>query len=216
MSLLALFAAAFLTALSGALAPGPMLTMTVSWTLKKGPWSGPLFVLGHMILEIMFLVLIWFGLAPLLVQPLPEIFIFSAGSLCLLVMALLTLRDSRMAYVPLQKNKGGNDFFFGPVLAGVFASLSNPYWTVWWLTIGLGYFLKASEYGWKGRIIFFAGHILADLLWYSFVSFGISRTRKFISVKVYRAVLLVCAVILAGFSFWFGYSAFARIRDFFF
>ena len=49
-SLLTIVAGAFVVALSGAMAPGRVLTITISETLKRGFKAGPLIVLGHAIL----------------------------------------------------------------------------------------------------------------------------------------------------------------------
>src|SRR3972149_5217323 len=49
-----------------------------------------------------------------------------------------------------------------PVADGIIASISNPYWSLWWATIGLGYLALSSGQGLTGVAFFFAGHILAD------------------------------------------------------
>ena len=63
------------------------------------------------------------------------------------------------------------------VLAGILLSLANPYWFIWWATIGIGYILFSFQYGIAGIIAFYSGHILADLAWYSMISFGIAKGR---------------------------------------
>ena len=40
-------------------------------------------------------------------------------------------------------------------------SAANPYWLIWWLTIGRGYDMFSMKYGWLGVALFFIGHILA-------------------------------------------------------
>ena len=92
------------------------------------------------------------------------------------------------------------------VLLGISVSLSNPYWTIWWLTIGLGLVLAAKQQGWMAVAVFFLGHVSADLGWYSIVSAGVSRSRKLISDKVYRAAISFCAIALIGFGLYFAFS----------
>ena len=49
------------------------------------------------------------------------------------------------------------------ILRGALMSVANPYWTIWWATIGLGYILHCMRFGAWGIFFFFVGHILADL-----------------------------------------------------
>ena len=58
LSLLTIFAGSFVVGLSGAMAPGPVLTVTISETLKRGFKAGPLIILGHTLLEMILLALI--------------------------------------------------------------------------------------------------------------------------------------------------------------
>ena len=84
---------------------------------------------------------------------------------------------------------------------GILVSLANPYWSLWWATIGLAYVLQSRRWGIAGVIVFFLGHIAADLLWYSTVSFSVGKGRAVFTTKIYRAVVCGsagCLVILAG------------------
>ena len=64
--LITIFATSFVLALSGALMPGPLLTITLSESAKRGFRAGPLVVLGHGILELALVLLLFLGLAPVL------------------------------------------------------------------------------------------------------------------------------------------------------
>jgi threonine/homoserine/homoserine lactone efflux protein len=87
-------------------------------------------------------------------------------------------------------------------------SIANPYWTLWWLTIGLGLVLGAQKGGLAAIVFFFLGHILADFGWYSLVSLAISKGRKFITLRIYRGIIFICAITLMGFSVFFLISSF--------
>jgi len=88
LSLLTIFAGAFVVGLSGAMAPGPVLTVTISETLKRGFKAGPLIVLGHAILEIILLTLISVGMGPFFQHPLVTLIFLSAGGVVLLWMGV--------------------------------------------------------------------------------------------------------------------------------
>jgi threonine/homoserine/homoserine lactone efflux protein len=83
-----------------------------------------------------------------------------------------------------------------PVLAGVLVSLSNPYWTLWWATVGLGYIVLSLKQGTAGLVSFFSGHILSDLAWYSLVAGAVAGGRRFLTPAVYRGILVCCGAFL--------------------
>ena len=75
-------------------------------------------------------------------------------------------------------------------------SLSNPYWTLWWATLGLGFLAQAEKLGIAGVLLFFSGHILADFLWYAIVSFVVSTGKKWLTPKIYRGIIIFCGLFL--------------------
>lgn len=90
------------------------------------------------------------------------------------------------------------------VMTGITMSISNPYWTVWWLTIGLGMVLAAQKAGLAAIGIFFLGHIAADFIWYTAISFMVSAGRNYLSQTIYRGILLVCGLAIVAFGIYFG------------
>ncbi|MBN1636251.1 MAG: LysE family transporter, partial [Deltaproteobacteria bacterium] len=61
-----IFGSSFVIALSGAMVPGPLLTVTISESARRGAMTGPLLIVGHGILELLLLIAIMMGLAPFL------------------------------------------------------------------------------------------------------------------------------------------------------
>lgn len=201
MNIILIFFSSFVLALSGALVPGPLFTLTVSESLRRGAKAGPLIIFGHGLLEMVLVLLLFFGVTPFLAGPEARKFICGAGGFILILMGGMLFRDSRSArQVPLTgQSRGG----MHPVISGVLGSLSNPYWTIWWVTIGLGYLVSALRYGVTGVMAFFAGHISADLLWYSMISYAVSRGRKIMGGRGYRFLLSACGIFLVFFGGWF-------------
>ncbi len=183
--------------------PGPLLTMTVSESTRRGGIAGPLLILGHGILELTLIVVLLLGLAPLLQRDDVFVFISLVGGSILFWMAfsmfksLPGLRLELAASEEKQRNL---------VLAGLLFSLANPYWIIWWASIGLGYILHSVKFGVLGVAVFFAGHILADLAWYTLISFGVAKGRRFFSDIFYRRLIGCCASFLLIFSCYFFYS----------
>ena len=195
LSLLTIFAGAFVVGLSGAMAPGPVLTVTISETLKRGFKAGPLIVLGHALLEIVLLTLIGLGLGPFFEHPTVVTIFMSAGGVVLLWMgAQMLLTNKQITEEALSAT--GTESPYGPVLAGVVLSVSNPYWMIWWVTIGMGFVTQSLQYRLIGLICFYCGHILSDLAWFSFVSFSVSAGRRLCPPKVYRILFILCGTAL--------------------
>lgn len=86
-------------------------------------------------------------------------------------------------------------------LKGILTSLSNPYWFIWWATIGLAYLSLSLKFGIAGAVIFYLSHIMADLVWYTFVSVGVSHSRKFLAGKGYKILLYSCSIMLVFLDF---------------
>jgi threonine/homoserine/homoserine lactone efflux protein len=194
-SLLTIFASAFVVGLSGAMAPGPVLTVTISETLKRGFRAGPLIVLGHAILEIILLALIAAGLGPFFQHPTVTMVFLSAGGVVLLLMgAQMIITNKRTTEDAL--NAKGAESPYGPVLAGIVLSVSNPFWIIWWVTVGMGFVTQSLQFGIAGLLSFYFGHILADLAWYSFVSFSVSAGRRLCPPMLYRVVFITCGIAL--------------------
>jgi len=195
--LLTIFAGAFVVGLSGAMAPGPVLTVTISETLKRGFKAGPLIVLGHAILEIILLLLIAAGLGPFFEHPVVTTVFLSAGGTVLLWMGgQMILTNKRTTEDAL--NAKGADSPYGPVLAGIILSITNPFWIIWWVTVGMGFVMQALQFGLAGLLSFYFGHILADLAWYSFVAFSVSAGRRLCPPTLYRGVFILCGIALIG------------------
>ena len=86
----------------------------------------------------------------------------------------------------------------GPILAGIVLSLSNPFWIIWWVTIGMSFVTQSLQFGIVGLLSFYAGHILSDLMWYSFVSFSVSAGRRLCPPILYRILFVLCGTLLVG------------------
>ena len=210
MNLLGLFSVGFVLGLTGAMAPGPLLTVTISESTRKGGIVGPLLVLGHGILEFVLLCAIVFGLGSLLNNRIIFSFIAFFGGIILIYMGSMTIKDlKRYSLDGAERSEGSG---MHPVAAGILVSLSNPYWFIWWITIGMGYVMFAKGLGLHGIIAFFAGHILSDLAWYSFVSYGMQFGGKHMSMKVLRTILFFCSIFLILFGIFFIIKGYSFIR----
>jgi threonine/homoserine/homoserine lactone efflux protein len=200
LRLLAIFWTAFVIGLSGALVPGPVLTVTIKEAGRRGAKAGPLITLGHGIAEIAITIALVAGLSAFINNTTLRMVIAIAGGAVLLYMGVSMIRSLKTIELDLRAAGDAREGRAGtpvtPVLLGISATLSNPYWFGWWGSIGAGLIVASSAMGFKGIAAFVTGHVLSDLVWYSVVSYlvslGLSRGRG----RWYKALFAVCGAFL--------------------
>lgn len=208
ITLFSIFISSFIIALSGALMPGPLLTVTVSESSRRGASTGPMMIFGHGLLELALVGALLSGLGPLLARDDVYMLISLTGGTVLFWMGLAMLRSLPRVSQELQSTTPNSRNL---ILAGIVLSAANPYWLVWWASIGLGYIMHSLKFGLLGVTAFFTGHILADLAWYTFVSYGIARGRHLLSDALYKKLIGGCGFFLIVFSCCFWVSGVRKI-----
>jgi len=184
--------------------PGPMLTATIADAVRRGFRAGPLIVLGHALLEMALLTALVAGLAIWLREDFVLGILGIAGGVLLLRMGSTLARDAATIARSLSMTdwKQGKTLSAShpirPVANGILLSLSNPYWTLWWATIGLNYLAIALRRGIPGLAAFYTGHILADLAWFSLVAAAVASGRRICPPHAAQGILLACGMVLAA------------------
>jgi threonine/homoserine/homoserine lactone efflux protein len=188
--------------------PGPLLTATISESSQRGFLAGPLLIAGHGILELLLLVALVFGIAPFLQRDDVFAVVAIVGGVILFWMAAGMFRSIPSLSLKLNPGKVKRGSL---LINGILFSIANPYWIIWWATIGFGYVLYSWRFGLAGIAFFFAGHILADLAWYSLVAAAVGKGRHLFTDRLYRGIIGTCAVVLVLFSFYFFYAGVQKI-----
>lgn len=191
-----LFITSFLVGLSGAATPGPLLMVNITEVARRGFWAGPAVALGHSLLELVTVALWAFGLSPILSGGAVPGLVGLLGGGFLIWIGLKTLRAAPTLSLAAELTTVRPGLATGPVIAGVTASISNPYWLVWWATVGAGFTVTALSLGVVGVAAFYVGHISADFAWYSFVAGLVATGRRYMTDPVYRGLLVACAIFL--------------------
>ncbi len=187
--------------------PGPLLAMTISEAARRGFWAGPQLVLGHAILELAMIGALAAGLSRFMEHELVPAIIGLLGGAILIGIGWLTLNRGRQKTTSLKTDPQAMSGDRRLVLSGFLASISSPFWTIWWITIGATYLMWSFGLGIAGVATFFTGHILADLLWYALVAFIVATGRKAMNDATYRGLLIACGVALLGLGGYFMTSA---------
>ena len=187
----------FLIGLTGALAPGPTLVATINASLE-GDWKAGLKVsLGHIVIETAIFFLIILGLAAIATPYTTAI--AAVGGSALIVFGALTIAGSRTARISAGPAQAAAD----PYVAGLLTSAANPYFWIWWLSVGSALLIQSLAGGLLLAIVFMAGHWGADTVWYVFVSTGIAKGRTVLPDTTYHRVMAACGAFLILFGLYY-------------
>ncbi|TFG00291.1 MAG: hypothetical protein EU542_08220 [Promethearchaeota archaeon] len=205
-----IFVFSFLIALTGALSPGPVLTFTIYKSLqqKRGYLAGFFIILGHATLEFGLICLLL--LATSLIVSIFKIYIILVlfgliGGIFLIIFGVMVIRDVYKNPLELDFSKITEDdikgFSGNSFLGGIVVSLSNPFWTIWWVFIGLSFMINfnVSFDNPMGLLLFFLGHELGDFAFYIPVSIFAYIGGKSINTKFYKYVLIACGIFMICF-----------------
>jgi len=189
---------------SGVLSPGPLFTANVFYGLKGGAKAGLKMAYGHTLVELPLVILL--GLGAFSLESIPEFrtYITIIGALGLFVFAGVQLKQ-------IFKNslETINEPKHGPFLAGILLSAFNPFFIIWWLTIGFK-LISDSLIFWSfwGIFIMFLLHIWMDYVWLSSTAFVSSRISKILSNRNFKVLVICLSVVLVYFGITFLIDAF--------
>jgi len=190
--LVAFLLEAVLISLSGVMAPGPMTAAAVG-AGSESPHAGVLLAVGHGIVEFPLMVAILYGFGVLLNRDGVKAGIALAGGLFLLVMAIGMFRGIKRA------DAHAATTLRSPIVAGIALSVGNPYFLVWWATVGATLVTRSIGLGLLGFVLFALVHWTCDLIWLQFLSFLSSKGQRFFGRVFQRGVFAVCGVLLVFF-----------------
>jgi len=194
VALLIFLGQVFIISFTGALQPGPV-TATAITIGTRNRWAGTLMALGHGIIEFPLFAVIVLGMGKYFQIPKVQIVIGLAGGAFLILMGAQT-------YLSLKaeadsKPKALHD---KPILAGIILSASNPYFLLWWATVGLTLANQApAEWGIWAFVFFALTHWFVDLIWLQLLSWASFKGSVLLGRHGLKIVLAFCAAALFGF-----------------
>ena len=180
---------------SGVMSPGPLFSANIIYGLKEGKIAGLKIAVGHTIVEFPLIILLGTGIITSNIFPEFRVLIAVIGALGLFAFAGLQIKS--IFQKNFQKNIKPSR---GPILAGIFLSALNPFFIIWWLTVGLKLITESIElWGFLGIIILFLFHNWMDYVWLYIVAFFASKSRNFLSNRNYKILVISLAIVLIYF-----------------
>ena len=181
--------------------PGPLTAVTIAKGYRDQN-AGSWIAIGHAVIELPLMALVYFGLARLFTSPEAKMAIGMVGGLMLMAMGAMVFINIRKAVGEVA------DLPYNSLTAGIMMTGTNPYFFRWWATIGITLIAGAANFGLVGLLLFAVVHWSCDLVWEQFVSMSVFKTRHLWTPKVQRIVFGVCGVVLVGFGVYFCVSMF--------
>lgn len=199
MSLLAYYGLVVSISLSGVMAPGPITAVTLVRG-RRDPLAGLWINTGHAIAEIPLILALLMGLQPFLQSKSVYALISFVGGIVMLWMGMGLIRHR----TDRTHNRDTASEQRGPIREGAAITALNPYWFLWWLTIGSGLLARGRMFNdytvLFGMVIL---HLACDFIWGTFLSFAINRGERILLPRIWRFIETICggALLLFGGAF---------------
>ena len=205
MSPLEFFFYVIIVSTSGVFSPGPLFFVNLFYGSKYGSIMGLKLAIGHTFVEFPLLVLLFYGVSKFSLVSLSDYDIFKIIGI---VGGVLMIFFSFMQIYPVIKNKSletNNQYskyaIKNAILVGMIFTGLNPFFLVWWSTIGLKLVSDSvNNFGYlNGIFLLFFSHIWMDYFWLWITSFMSSKGRSIAKEKVYRILLLFFSTVIGIF-----------------
>jgi threonine/homoserine/homoserine lactone efflux protein len=193
-------ASVLLISLSGVLMPGPLFAVTIK-KASKSKTAGALIAIGHGIVEIPLMFLIFFVLSEFTLPSIVQVAIGLVGGFLMVFMGVQAFRSRH------KQEEVNADLKRDSVLAGVCTTAANAGFILWWLTIGTTLILNAKLFGLLGFSVFAGVHWLTDFSWYAVVALLIFKSQRFWTERTRMGITLFCVAVFIGFGAYFMGSA---------
>lgn len=180
---------------SGVVAPGPLFAANIAQGLRGGGKAGIQMAIGHTIVELPLVILLGIGVFSLESFPEFRTIISILGAMVLFVFAGLQIKTTLQRKDVKQFNPK-----HGAIFSGIILSALNPFFIIWWLSIGFK-LISDSMLIWAfaGILIVFALHIWMDFAWLYSIAHLASKSVKILSSINYKILMIVLSSMLIYF-----------------
>ena len=193
-SIPSVFIFSFLIAFGAVISPGPVSTSIISQAPRMGWRVGPLVATGHSLMELVLVILILLGMGSSLANIGAQTAIAILGGILLAWMGGSMIWNTMQGKIHLTPKS----IDLEPVSSwqliglGIIATISNPFWYIWWMTVAAGYLVQAQALNISSISAFYMGHVTADYAWDTVLSAVIGGGRQWMTDTLYRLLILTC------------------------
>jgi len=182
---------------SGALAPGPLFFGLLMHGSREGARAGFTCAFGHMLVELPLVLALSLGLLAAASQPTIKSLIGLVGGIGLICFGSLQIYDTlknKPEFGEMPKNRSVPA---SSLILGLGLTALNPYFILWWLTIGSVLIVQALAFAAiTGVLIMYLAHVWMDYVYLTAIAHVGKKGRKIIGSRYYKLVLIAFGLIL--------------------
>jgi threonine/homoserine/homoserine lactone efflux protein len=184
---------------SGVMMPGPLFTANIAYGLQGVRRAGIKMAIGHTIVELPLVILLGVGVFSFEIFPEFRTIISIVGAIVLFVFAGIQIKTTLQT-----KEKTPFNLKHNAIITGIILSAVNPFFIIWWLSIGLKLISDAMLiWSFVGIFVVFVFHIWMDFVWLYSTGRLASKSLKILSNKNYKILMIGLSVMLTYFGILF-------------
>ncbi|NQX49269.1 LysE family transporter [Paenibacillus tritici] len=191
---------------------GPINAAQLDKGLRGGFMHAWVVGLGAIAADVIYMLLVYLGMIHLLDAPFVKAFLWLFGFFVLVYTGVESIKHS--GELSAADMRGSEASLSKSFTAGFLMSLFNPLSILFWLGIYGSILAKAvNDYPMQQLLIYSGAIVLGILLWDVTMAAASSIFRRFLTIRVLRAISVCSGLSLVGFGFYFGIQA-ARLLFF--
>jgi len=182
---------------SGALAPGPLFFGLLMHGSREGARAGFTCAVGHMMAELPLVLALSLGLLAAASQPTMKSIIGLVGGIGLICFGTLQIYDTLKGKPEFGGEPKTSRIPASSLILGFALTALNPYFILWWLTIGSVLIVQALAFAAiAGVLIMYIAHVWMDYAYLTAIAHLGKKGRSIIGSRYYKLVLVAFGMIL--------------------
>ncbi|WP_313637016.1 LysE family transporter [Paenibacillus sp.] len=191
---------------------GPINAAQLDKGIRKGFWHAWVVGLGAISADIIFMLLVYFGVIHLLESPFIKAFLWLFGFFVLVYTGVESINNAGVISQPGMRSSESS--LAKSYWSGLLMSLFNPLSILFWLGIYGSILAKAAmEYPMQQLLIYSGAIVLGILIWDLSMAAASSMFHKILTTRVLKSISVLSGLSLVGFGLYFGVQA-ARLLFF--
>ncbi|WP_429374466.1 LysE family transporter [Paenibacillus sp. DS2015] len=187
---------------------GPINAAQLNKGIQGGFWHAYVIGLGALSADIIYMLLVYFGVIHLLDAPFIKAFLWLFGFFVLVYIGIESIKDAGAISSSVEMR--GSDASLGRTfISGFLLAILNPLSILFWLGIYGSILAKAvNEFPMQQLLIYSGAIVLGILLWDVTMATVSSLFREFLTLRVLKIISMLSGLSLIGFGLYFGVQAF--------